>query len=123
MARIALFTDPSTQMDTYGDLQFICYRGQKKRRTFDCFFDPKRNTEFHLFYKDRQIGWEYIGEACVVCQTVKRTDDTAPMWQLRINMRPGVNLSENYLRKEQVLDRVGFRSKYKNLSSGIIPLF
>lgn len=121
MMRIALFTDHRHSMDLMDHFQ-LYYAGQKKRKTFDCVFDPNRDTEFHVFSKDPKYGWDYVGTARSVRNVIPRTETHTPVWELAIEYtHSNVNERDGYVDKKTVLERVGLIPKYTCMASGIVP--
>jgi hypothetical protein len=120
--KIALFTNHHNPMDLIHHFE-LYYAGQKKRKTFDCVFDPKRDTEFYVFSKNRN-GWNYLGTAKSVRNVIPRADNQTPVWELELNYQQSEFSREtSYVDKKTVLELVGLSPKYKSMASGIVPCF
>lgn len=136
--RVALFINTA---GTYSQTDRILsdvvhYSGQRKRKTFDNWFEPEKQTEFFLFQRNplRSSGWVFVGKARSECQILMRTDDNPPVWVLKVEANTVSERSEPseakqsepgepiYVSKEMVLKKCGLVSKYKSMATGIIPL-
>ena len=97
--RVALFINTA---GTYSQTDQILsdvvhYSGQRKRKTFDCWFAPEKQTEFFLFQRNplrssgslrssgplRSSGWVFVGKARSECQILMRTANDPPVWVLK----------------------------------------
>lgn len=136
--RVALFINSTTatysQTDSF-DKDIVRYSGQRKRKTFDGWFAPEKNTEFYLFYRNNsKFGWTFLGKAHSVRQISDRTAESPPVWELSEHSEPSEAKQANavsdrsepgepiYISKEMVLEKCGLVSKYKSMATGIIPL-
>lgn len=117
-----MFTNHQNPMDLIHHFE-LYYAGQKKRKTFDCVFDPKRDTEFHVFSKDPRLGWSYLGTAKSVRNVIPRTENQTPVWELEIKYQTGFIRERGYTDKKTVLEQVSLIPKYKSMASGIVPCF
>jgi hypothetical protein len=134
--RVALFINSTTatysQTDSF-DKDIVRYSGQRKRKTFDGWFAPEKNTEFYLFYRNNsKFGWTFLGKAHSVRQISDRTAESPPVWELSERSEPSEATEHSelneatekdiYMSKEMVLKKYGLVSKYKSMATGIIPL-
>lgn len=120
--RVALFINPAKYAtDQLLNDHVVRFTGQRKRKTFDNWFAPETDADFFLFYRHYRFGWSFTGKASSVRQISERTDTNPPVWELEL--RNEVNeVNDEYISKETILERVGVVSKYRNMSTGIIPL-
>jgi len=136
--RVALFINSTaaiySQTDQILSDDVVHYSGQRKRKTFDNWFAPEKQTEFFVFRRNL-FGWYFFGKARSVRQVDERTEDNPPVWVLKLEAKqsePGeaARKSEQsdpkrspvFVSKEMILEKCGLVSKYKSMATGIIPL-
>jgi len=131
--RVALFINYTAVTYSQTDQilsDVVHYSGQRKRKTFDGWFAPEKETNFYLFYRNIH-GWNFVGKAHSVSQIKSRTENAPPVWALKVSQHEMTRnkVSQNELKpetlfvsKEMVLKKCGLVSKYKSMATGIIPL-